>query len=141
MTVRNTPEVTGKSTTSVHAGLNAEVVEHVFAGTISASSAVNMLAFGGGVRVIDGYVSLTAGSHGAGALVSVQDGQGNTYLQSASANAGAVMRFDAVKGNLGERLTGSTNLRVQLNGFAGATGTASMAVTLVISYLADLDGD
>lgn len=142
MTVRNTPEVTSNSTPSVHAGLNAAVVAHTFAGTISASSRVNMLALQGGMRVIDGYVSVPASSPGAGALVSVQDGQGNTYLQSASANSGAVMRFDAAgNANLGERITGSANLFVQLNGFAGATGTAALQVSLTVTYLADLDGD
>lgn len=141
MASRNTPEASGRSAKAIHAGLNSMIVDHTFAGTISASTHVNMFGLPPGSRVVDGGVSVIAGSAGASALLSVQDAEGRTYVQSGSANAGAYTRFDGRFGSFGDRTTGSANIRVQLNGFSGATGTASLAVRLICTYLSDLDGD
>jgi hypothetical protein len=141
MTVRNTPAASSNSGRAIHAGLNARVVSHTFAGTISASSRVNMFPLPGGARVVGGNLTVTGGSPGAGALASVQDGQGNLYIRSTSAGTVANFSFDPTHASHGARLTGSANVFVQLNGFSGATGTASMQVTLSLQYLSDEDGD
>lgn len=132
---------------SIHAGVNAVVSRHTLDETASGSTTIVVASLPGGGQILGGAVranhaALNGGANaGAVRLYATIGGNeiGNIIPTSTLSYAVAM----PVSGNLaalGERLTGSANLVLQLHDCAG-TGTASTVFDVICQYLSEEDPD
>ena len=126
---------------AIQAGVNWNFATYTLAETLSGSNSIAMVRLPGGARVVDCYLMQSnTTSFGTGAeLVSVSDGQGNTYIQSAAIST-AFHAFNPTYASIGKRLTSSASLIVALHDFV-KTGTASVTFSIGVGYLTDQDKD
>lgn len=137
------PDCTGAPALALHAGLNSRVVTYTLAETASGSTTIAIAALPGGARIVNATMAFDNDAVALGAApgeVSLEDGFGNIYIASASANK-AVHVFNPTYDALGRRLTSSSNLIVRFNAGAPGSGTAATVVKVAVSYLKVDDPD
>lgn len=130
-----------------HEGVNAVVTQYTLNETASASTTIVMASIPGGGELLDAAVRVNHAALNAGANA----GAVRLYATIGGTEIGALIPTSTISyvvtmpatGNLaalGERLTSSANLVLELHDCAG-TGTASTVFTVIASYLADQDPD
>ena len=125
---------------AIQAGVNWNFATYTLTETASGSNSIAMVRLPGGARVVDCYLMQDSTSFGTGAeLVSVSDGLGNTYIQSAAIST-AFHAFNPTYASIGKRLTSSASLIVALHDFV-KTGSASVTFSIGVGYLTDQDKD
>lgn len=141
-------DVTANSAKAIHAGVNCVITSYTLGETASGSCTIDMCALPAGAQVISAIVranhaALQAGGNaGAVRLYPTIGGNsvGNIIATSTLSYQIASGAAGINQSGLGVRCTGSANVRLQLQDLAG-TGTASTVFTLIIEYVAELDGD
>ena len=126
------------------AGVNAVVAKYTLNETASGSTTIAICGIPGGAQVVScgikiNHAALQDGANPGAAQVYATIGGTNVAALIATSTANTTLTLGTGAG-LGERLTSSANLIIDLEDIAG-TGTASTVFTVICTYLSELSSD